>query len=99
MRGWEKKAPSQPCDPESGLEKHHVHHSYVWLGSLRIVAVILFTVVVSMGSSLIGLFLDGTMESPEDARIALIIMALCALGVLLLLIGIVVYQIVSYKHL
>ncbi|MBQ3106214.1 MAG: PH domain-containing protein, partial [Eggerthellaceae bacterium] len=79
-------------------EKHRVHHSYIWLGGLRIVFVILFASAVSMGSSLIG-GLAGGAPTPEDFRVMLIIFGVCALVVLLVVALVMVYQVVSYKHL
>lgn len=82
----------------TSLEKHRVHHSYVWLGSIRVVAIILFATAVSMGSSLIGVVADGTMGSPGDARLVFIIFGICALVMLAVVVAVVVYQVVSYKH-
>lgn len=86
-----------PMIPEE--EKRHVHHSYMWLGSLRTAGIILFASMVSMGSSFIGVIAEGTMADPEEARIALIVFAACALVVLLIVGAVVVYQVLSYKHL
>ena len=44
----------QPMQPE----KIHVHHSYIWLGGLRIAFYILFVAGVSFASSLIGLITE-----------------------------------------
>ncbi len=77
-------------------EKHHVHHSYMWLGSLRIVAVILFATAISMGSSLIGVLAD---TSGEDMFVTLMVFAVCGVFVLLVIIVAVVAQVISYKHL
>lgn len=84
---------------QEGVERRHVHHSYMWLGSLRTVGIILFATVISMGSSIIGVLAEGGASSPEDARIAMVIFGLCALFMLLVIVFVVVYQVVSYKHL
>lgn len=86
-------------EAQEGPEKRHVHHSYMWLGSLRTAGVILLATVVSMGSSLVGVLVEGEMNDPASARIVLIIFGLCALLMLLIVAAVVVYQIVSYKHL
>ena len=91
---------SATCEPETpAVEKHHVHHSYMWLGSLRIAGITLFATAISMGSSLIGVIAEGDTSTPEGLRITLIIFGLCALVVLLIVAAVVVYQVVSYKHL
>ena len=80
-------------------ERHRVHHSYIWLGGIRVILVVLFSVAISLGSSLVPLFIDGTMGSQDDAHMIFVIFGLCALGVLLLVVAIVAYQVISYKHL
>lgn len=79
--------------------KHHVHHSYMWLGSLQTAGIILFATAISMGSSFVGVIAEGEMNDPDGARIVMIIFGLCALAMLLVVAAVVVYQVVSYKHL
>lgn len=39
--------------------RHQVHHSYIWLGTLRVVFVVLVAVVISMFSSILGAISEG----------------------------------------
>lgn len=80
-------------------EKRHVHHSYMWLGSLRTAGMVLFISAISMGSSFIGVLAEGEMSSSEGARIVFSIFSLCLALILAVVLAVVVYQVVSYKHL
>lgn len=80
-------------------EKRHVHHSYMWLGSLRTAGMILFISAISMGSSFIGVLAEGEMSTSEGARTVFVVFAACALLILAIVLVAVVYQVVSYKHL
>lgn len=39
--------------------RHQVHHSYIWLGTLRVVLAVFVVAVVSMLSSIIGAISEG----------------------------------------
>lgn len=39
--------------------RHQVHHSYIWLGTLRVVLVVFVAVVISMFSSIVGAISEG----------------------------------------
>ena len=51
----------QSKDTTAGSEpvRHQVHHSYIWLGTLRVVLVVFVAVVISMFSSIIGAISEG----------------------------------------
>lgn len=51
--------------------KHQVHHSYIWLGTLRVVFIVLIAVVISMFSSIIGAISEGMRAG--SAEIGLVI--------------------------
>lgn len=80
-------------------EKRHVHHSYMWLGSLRMAGMILFVSAISMGPSFIGVAAEGEMDTADGAQTVFIVFALCALVILAVVLAAVVYQVVSYKYL
>lgn len=44
----------QPAPQPQELQKHHVHHSYIWLGSLRIAFMLLVVVFFSSFSAIMG---------------------------------------------
>lgn len=77
-------------------QKLRVHHSYIWLGGLRVAAIILFASLVSLGSSLAGILAD---TSSGDTFIALAVLAGCGILVLLIIAFALVYQVLSYRHL
>lgn len=91
---------SQPPAPQQAeLQKHHVHHSYIWLGSIRTIVTLLVVMVATSFSSLVGLFTQGELGRPGDGLFMLWV-ALLLCGLLVAIIGIVVaYQFLSYRHL
>ena len=52
MQSQDTMAASEPV-------RHQVHHSYIWLGTLRVVLVVFVAVVISMFSSIIGAISEG----------------------------------------
>lgn len=46
--------PIQPFGQEGGLPAYHVHHSYIWLGTIRAVLAVLFVVMISSFSSVMA---------------------------------------------
>lgn len=82
-------------DPASEPQRHRVHHSYIWLGSLRTAGVIAAALIVSVLSSMLeDLFGDG--ERPGLFLVGIIIVAIVVIvsGALAFL-----YQWWSYRHL
>ena len=55
----EQDMQSQDTMTASEPVRHQVHHSYIWLGTLRVVLVVFVAVVISMFSSIIGAISEG----------------------------------------
>ena len=49
----EAEAPGRPAP-----ERHFVHHSYIWLGSLRAIGAFLVAIAVGLASSVPGILLE-----------------------------------------
>ena len=85
----------QPMQPE----KIHVHHSYIWLGGLRIAFYILFVAGVSFASSLIGLITELHFQPRSEMLLVIGILLLIAV-LLVVIIGLsMLVRWWSYKHL
>lgn len=79
-------------------ERHRVHHSYVWLGSLRMVAIIFFAMAVSLLSSLVKEI--AILSHGGDGVFIVMVIAFACLGTLVVTFGIVLLvHWLSYKHL
>ena len=79
-------------------QKHRVHHSYIWLGALRVAGIIIFAIAISAFSSIAGLLFD---EGAGDGwGFGLFIAGLSiALGIVAVFALSLLYQWWSYKHL
>lgn len=91
---------AQPVpQPEAPLPKHHVHHSYMWLESVRTAVIVGVMIVVANFSTLAGLVADGELDGLSVGML----MALVGGGTLFLIVVVVaivvVTRLVSYKHL
>ena len=102
-------APMQPQQPQppQGMQpaatdqpvRHHVHHSYIWLESVRTLVIVAVAVVVANFSTIIGLVTDGDLDG-FPVGMALALVAGASLVLILLVFGIVaVSRWVGYKHL
>ena len=102
-------APMQPQQPQppQGMQpaatdqpvRHHVHHSYIWLESVRTLVIVAVAVVVANFSTIIGLVTDGDLGG-FPVGMALALVAGASLVLILLVFGIVaVSRWVGYKHL
>ena len=97
--GAPQQPPAGPQDRQGALERHHVHHSYIWLGSIQTAVMLLVVVLFSMGSAIVGAISEGDTITSSDGPV-LVIVGLCVAGGLVLVVGLVaLYQWVSYKHL
>ena len=97
--GAPQQPPAGPQDRQGVLERHHVHHSYIWLGSIQTAVMLLVVVLFSMGSAIVGAISEGDAITSSDGPV-LVIVGLCVAGGLVLVVGLVaLYQWVSYKHL
>ena len=91
--------PDMPQPAAQELQKHRVHHSYIWLGSLRTAFMLLVVVFFSSFSAIIGAISEGEAIARGDLPVLFIIIGLVVLGFLLIVGIAAVYQVVSYKHL
>ena len=91
----------QPAPQPEGAEpvKHHVHHSYMWLESIRTLVVVAVAILVANFSTIVGVVADGGLDGfPTGMALALV--AGGSLLVILVVFGIVVAtRVISYKHL
>lgn len=79
-------------------QKHRVHHSYIWLGAVRVAGVVIFAIAISAFSSITGLLFDEA--SGEEWGFGLFIAGLSiALGIVAVFALSLLYQWWSYKHL
>ena len=85
--------PAQVAQPQ----RHYVHHSYIWLGSLRSAGIIIVALGISLFSSMIGSFFEGA------GRVDGFIMMVAGLGIAAIIVVIfllcLLYQWWSYRHL
>ena len=91
-------APMQPQQPQppQGMQpaatdqpvRHHVHHSYIWLESVRTLVIVAVAVVVANFSTIIGLVTDGDLGG-FPVGMALALVAGASLVLILLVFGIV----------
>lgn len=89
----------QPQPAPAELQKHHVHHSYIWLGSLRTAFMMLAIVAFSSFSAIVGSIAEGDAITPGDIPILVIVIGSVIVGIVVIVALIAVYQVVSYKHL
>lgn len=90
--------PPAAAAPSSGLPRHHVHHSYIWLESIRTLFIVAVCVVVANFSTIVGLLTE------EGAGVeAGLIMAVAGIGTLVVILVVfalvAVTRVVGYKHL
>lgn len=92
-------AEGEPQPAEGEPVKHHVHHSYMWLESIRTLVVVAVAILVANFSTIIGVVADGGLDGfPTGMALALV--AGGSLLVILVVFGIVVAtRVISYKHL
>ena len=85
--------PAQVAQPQ----RHYVHHSYIWLGSLRSAGIIIVALGISLFSSMIGSFFEGA--GRVDGFIVMMVgLGIAAIVVIIFLLCLL-YQWWSYKHL
>lgn len=81
-----------------GVERQHVHSSYIWLGSLRAVGLVIVVLLVSSISSVISL-LELLTEGAASAIGLLVAGALLVGGVVALFGIVVLIHFLAYRHL
>lgn len=84
---------------DSMSERQYVHHSYIWLGSLRIVVSLIVIIIASNFSLVVGLFSQGGsfLETAGYPIVSIIAVGMGAIVVLLVLIFLLQWW--AYKHL
>lgn len=88
----------QDAQPQQPV-RHHVHHSYIWLGSIQAAVAILVVMLFSMFSSVVGALAEGDGMAPGELPLLMIVIGAIVLGFLLLTGLIFLFQWWSYKHL
>ena len=76
-----------------------MHHSYIWLGSLRVFGIVVAAVVISQIASIASVIGSLSEGVGDDLLGALIAVGVTVAALVVLAVAIVVYQLVSYKHL
>lgn len=99
MTDFQQAPQPQPQPAPGELQKHHVHHSYIWLGSLRTAFMLLVVVAFSSFSAIIGAISDGEVITRGDIPTLVLIIGVVIVGIVVLVALIAVYQVISYKHL
>lgn len=99
MTDFQQAPQPQPQPAPMELQKHHVHHSYIWLGSLRTAFMLLVVVAFSSFSAIIGAISDGEVITRGDIPTLVLIIGAVIVGIVVLVALIAVYQVISYKHL
>ncbi len=94
--GWPQAPQGAPADQPV---RRHVHHSYIWLGSLSTAFMLLVIMFFSGFSAFVGALAEGESLSRSDISELMVVV-----GVIVLLFVVVVgltaaYQVVAYKHL
>ena len=90
--------PPAAAAPSTELPRHHVHHSYIWLESVRTIFIIAVCVVVANFSTIIGLVAEEGMGA--EAGFIMAVAGIGTLVVILITFGIVAgLRVIGYKHL
>lgn len=79
--------------------RHHVHHSYIWLGSFQMLLTLLVVAAVSALSGIVGSLSEGDRITSSDVATLSIIAIVFAASVVALMVIIVAFYGLSYKHL
>lgn len=95
----ESQATPSQLSAEAIPVRHHVHHSYIWLGSIQAAFAIFVVVFISGISSIAGVLAKGTGTGAFGIP-TLFIVVFCIIIGFVLVVGIVaLFQWLSYKHL
>ena len=90
----EAEAPGRPAP-----ERHFVHHSYIWLGSLRAIGAFLVAIAVGLASSVPGILLEIRSVGAGGLLGTLVAVGATLGGIVLLGALVVVMHVWSYRHL
>lgn len=80
--------------------RHQVHHSYIWLGTLRVVLVVFVAVVISMFSSIVGAISEGVRGGGAEIGFVIVVTVGISIVAFLVFTGIVfLVHWLAYKRL
>lgn len=79
--------------------RHHVHHSFIWLGSIRTAFTILVVVIVSSFSSISALFTDNRIAGVDGASGPMMAALAALVGFVVVMAIVVLVQWLSYRNL
>lgn len=92
------QAPPAAGAAPAPLPRHHVHHSYIWLESIRTLFIVAVCVVVANFSTIVGLITEEGMGA--EAGLIMAVAGIGTLVVILLVFALVaVTRVIGYKHL
>lgn len=89
--------PQQPADGQ--LPRHHVHNSYIWLESIRMLAIVIFAIAIANISTIAGMISDGDLDDPDSGLIFALLGGGAVFFVIVVLAIVIVSRVISYKHL
>lgn len=92
--GWQPQPQPQYRPAPEGPQ--HVHHSYIWLGSLRALAAAIVIILASSASSVIGMFAEAGSAEAGSMLVAGIVTIVVVVAIVALAFG---YHCWSYRHL
>lgn len=92
-------APSDALGHSAEPQRHYVHHSYIWLGALRVAGFVIVAIMISAFSSIAGMLFDGPSGSGGWGFGLFIAGMSIALGIIVVFAVCLLYQWWSYKHL
>ncbi len=95
-----------PASASAALERHQVHHSYIWLGGIKSAVTVLIALLVSFGSSIVSIVASEGASGAADlaavmgmgAVVAAIVGGACLLGAVVVGIAMLCHW-WSYRHL
>ncbi len=92
---------SQSSPAESTTARHHVHNSYIWLGSIRATGALAIVILITSLASITDLLELVTLASPFRDKALTALLAIAAIVVVLVLIGAVMAGLCawSWRHL
>lgn len=90
----------QATAPSGEPVKHQVHHSYIWLGTLRVVFIMIFAIAISVFSSIIGAISEGMRAGSAEAGLMIAIVVGGSVAFIIVLTGVVLLvHWLAYKRL
>ena len=92
-----------PANPQIGPDgnpvRHHVHHSYIWLGSLSTAFMLLVVMFFSSFSAVVGALSEGDTLTGSDFPALMAVIGIVVLAFVVIVGLTAAYQVAAYKHL